>query len=318
MKKAAKVWLTAAAVLIVAGCILGGFAMNRLGWDFSKLSTAEYEEYRYELTESFSDLSVVTETADIRLVPSEETSVVCRVPKNGSHSVEVKDGVLRIGINDPENILDRIGILGGASSATVSLPGGAYGTLTVSSGTGDVTVPAAFTFEQAEITSRTSRVSYGASSRGETAVHLTTGDLSLDGVSAGSLNLSVTTGSVNVRGLTCEGDFRVGVTTGVVSLTDVTCLNLLSEGSTGEITLKNVTASGRFDITRSTGDVRFDACDAGELSVRTTTGDVTGALLTDKIFLARSNTGKIDVPETVSGGKCEIHTSTGDIRIRLP
>ena len=47
-------------------------------------------------------------------------------------------------------------------------------------------------------------------------------------------------------------------------------------------------------------------------------GNVTGTLLTDKIFLAQSDTGRVDLPKTVGGGKCEITTDTGNIEISVP
>ena len=98
---------------------------------------------------------------------------------------------------------------------------------------------------------------------------------------------------------------------------DMTCPNLMTTGNTGDITLKNTVASNSFSITRSTGDVNFENCDAGEITVQTSTGDVSGTLLTEKIFISRSSTGSIHVPDTVTGGKCQITTSTGNIDIRL-
>lgn len=83
------------------------------------------------------------------------------------------------------------------------------------------------------------------------------------------------------------------------------------------MTLKNVIAAETFSIERSTGKVRFDGCDAAEILVKTGTGDVKGTLLSEKIFIARSNTGRVDVPQTVTGGRCEIITSTGDIEIHI-
>ena len=71
-------------------------------------------------------------------------------------------------------------------------------------------------------------------------------------------------------------------------------------------------------LTEDFPDVRFEGCDAGELSVRTDTGDVTGTLLSGKVFLVQSDTGRVEVPKTVSGGRCEIATDTGDILIETP
>ena len=56
---------------------------------------------------------------------------------------------------------------------------------------------------------------------------------------------------------------------------------------------------------------------AMELLITTDTGDVTGTLLTEKVFLVRSDTGRIKVPETVSGGTCKIETETGDITVSI-
>jgi DUF4097 and DUF4098 domain-containing protein YvlB len=70
-------------------------------------------------------------------------------------------------------------------------------------------------------------------------------------------------------------------------------------------------------VETNTGKVKFDRCDAGEMQIKTDTGSVTGSLLSPKIFFAEADTGKIDVPKSTYGGKCEITTDTGDIRITV-
>ena len=100
-------------------------------------------------------------------------------------------------------------------------------------------------------------------------------------------------------------------------MTGVTCKALTSTGSTGKITLNNVVANDLLQIERSTGDVRLENCDAGEIKIKTSTGDVTGTLKSEKIFFASASTGKVRVPKTASGGICEITTSTGDIEIEI-
>lgn len=115
----------------------------------------------------------------------------------------------------------------------------------------------------------------------------------------------------------CKGDVTVGVTTGDAYLTNIICKNVISSGSTGDIFLDNVIAAEKFSIGRNTGKVRFDGCDAAEIFVETSTGSVKGSLLTDKVFITKSSVGKIDVPNTITGGKCEIKTSTGDIEIKI-
>ena len=148
-------------------------------------------------------------------------------------------------------------------------------------------------------------------------ISLKTGDLSVSGVSVGSLSLRTTTGRISAASVTCGGAAYVGVDTGKAALRDLTCGSFASEGGTGDITLDHVTAIDTLSITRDTGDVEFTACDADAVSVRTTTGDVTGSLLSEKVFLTETHTGKVEVPKTVTGGTCEIRTDTGDIRIEI-
>ena len=54
-----------------------------------------------------------------------------------------------------------------------------------------------------------------------------------------------------------------------------------------------------------------------EITVKTSTGSVKGTLLSEKVFVPRSDTGDIDVPKTKNGGFCEITTDTGDVEIAI-
>ena len=148
-------------------------------------------------------------------------------------------------------------------------------------------------------------------------IETTTGDIRTEGVRAGEILLSATTGQIDVRSAVCEGEVSASVKTGKVNLSDVTCQSFRSKGSTGDLTMKNVIASNSFTVERGTGDIRFDRCDAQEITVTASTGDVTGTLLSEKVFVAKTSTGRVAVPETMSGGTCRIQTSTGDIRITL-
>ena len=45
--------------------------------------------------------------------------------------------------------------------------------------------------------------------------------------------------------------------------------------------------------------------------------DFFGSLLTDKVFITDTDTGSVDVPKTPAGGRCEIKTGTGDIKMEI-
>ena len=109
----------------------------------------------------------------------------------------------------------------------------------------------------------------------------------------------------------------INLSTGDLFISDITCDTLVSRGSTGEVKLKNTVANNKIDIKRSTGDIEFSGCDSAEIYISTATGDVEGTLLSPKVFITKTSTGKILVPETNAGGRCEITTSTGDIEIEV-
>ncbi|MCR5092408.1 MAG: DUF4097 domain-containing protein [Lachnospiraceae bacterium] len=88
--------------------------------------------------------------------------------------------------------------------------------------------------------------------------------------------------------------------------------------NTGDVIISEGFIFESMHIELNTGDVRFEGCDAGTIFVETNTGSVTGTLLTDKVFSTDTNLGDIDVPESTTGGKCRITTTTGDIRISIP
>lgn len=319
MSKRTTIWLIVAVALMVIGCIMFVSVMASLGWEFTSLSTNRYETNEYQLSEDFRSISIVADTADIVFVPSENATcrVVCYEQANQKHSVAVKDGVLVIEVVDERKWYEYIGFNFGDCKLTVYLPKGEYGALSIESDTGDVEISDAFGFESVEISEHTGRVTNHASVLGEMKIQTTTGDILLENVSAGTLVLSVSTGRVTVSDVSCEGDVKVNVSTGRASLVNVTCKNLISNGDTGEISLKNVIASGKFFIERSTGDVRFECSDAAEIFVETDTGDVRGTLLSEKVFVVETDTGRIDVPKSVTGGRCEITTDTGDIKITI-
>lgn len=319
MRAATKVWLAVAGSLVLVGCILFVCALAAMQWDFTKLTTGNYETNRYEVGETFRDLSVKTDTADVRFVLADDG--VCRVEcyeeEAAKHSVTVKDGVLVIEVHREKSWYAHIGMGFRSPKITVSLPETAYRMLTVRGSTGNVEIPEQFTFEGVDLSSSTGRASCYASVSGVLKIKTSTGDIRVGNSTVGALDLAVSTGAVTVSDVKCRGDMTVGVSTGKAYLTDVLCENVTSRGSTGKIVLTRVIAANKCTIERSTGDVRFEGCDAAELSVSTGTGDVTGSLLTEKVFITDTGTGKVDVPRTTTGGVCEIRTDTGRIIIRI-
>lgn len=70
-------------------------------------------------------------------------------------------------------------------------------------------------------------------------------------------------------------------------------------------------------ISVSTGKAKLTDIACRSVMSTRSTGDVTGTLLSEKVFITETGTGSVNVPKTVTGGKCEIKTSTGDIQIEI-
>lgn len=319
MKKKTVVWLVIATALVLIGAAIFSGVMMTLGWDFTKLSTVSYETNEYTITDNYRDIKIVTDTADVVFIPAETvtTSVVCYESKRVTHTVMTLEDALLIEVNDTRKWYEYIGLFVDTPSITVYMPQGEYGTLSVSSSTGDVTIPRELAFESIDVAVSTGHVTNAASASTGITIAASTGSIGIDKVSVGSLRLSTSTGRVTVTDATCAGDVSVAVSTGKTQLTNITCQTLSTVGDTGDVTMQNVIAQGRIDIERSTGDVRFDGCDAAIIEVETDTGDVKGSFLTDKVFTAETDTGRVDVPQSITGGRCDIETDTGDIVITI-
>ena len=319
MSKATKIALVVGALLVLLGGAIFAAAMISFKWDFKKLSTTNYQTNEHQITESFSDVSILTDTADIKLLPSEnsQVKVVCREEENAKHAVSVKDGALTVEVVNEKKWYQHIGINFESPKVTVYLPAGEYGALSIKGNTGATEIAEDFTFKSIDIEQDTGSVSSYADTLENIKIKTDTGAVRIQDVSAQAVDVSVSTGKVSLTNLNCEGTLKIGVSTGKTVIDWVKCKNLISSGSTGSLTLKDTVATEKFFIERSTGDIKFENSDASEIFVKTDTGDVSGTLLTDKVFITETDTGKIKVPNSISGGRCEITTDTGDIIISV-
>ena len=295
-------------LVLVVGIILG-----------SLITTEQLETNEYEIKDNFKDIKITTDTADIMFVTSEQSNglVVCDEQKNTNHLVEVKENTLFIDVTDNRKWYEHIGINFSTSKITIYLPKNEYGELLIESSTGDINIPKNFKFESIDILEDTGNITNYASVYKNIKAKTSTGNIHIQNVFANIIDLSTSTGKVDIIDVNCSDDIKINVSTGKTNIVNTNCKNLLSKGSTGNISLKNVIATEKFSIERSTGDVKFKDSDASDIFVRTDTGNVTGTLLTDKVFFAETDTGNIDVPKVIADEKCEVITDTGDIKITV-
>ena len=275
-------------LLLVIGIIL-----------YSLSITGILETKEYEINDKFSDIEIITDTADIEFILSENlnTLVVCDEQKNINHSVRVKDNTLLIKVDDNRKWYEYININFGKTKITIYLPKNEYGELFIDSDTGNINIPNNFNFNSIDIIEDTGNVKNYASVNDNIKIKTSTGNIHIENINANIIDLSASTGNIKI--------------------VNAKCVNLLSKVDTGNVLLKNVVATEKFIIETDTGDVKFVSSDASDIFVKTDTGNVTGSLLTDKVIFAESDTGNIDVPKIIADEKCEITTDTGDIKITI-
>ena len=275
-----KIGLITATVLIIIGAVTVILTMAINDWDLSSLDTSKYVNNSYTVSDSFNGITTKTDTADITFLPSDSDTctVVCYEDEKAMHKVSVEENTLKIDVVNDKKWYDYIGISLKTPTITVYLPKKEYTSLNVKDSTGDVKV-SDFVFESIDI-------------------FTSTGDIYAENITADSMSLSVSTGDIKIGSSLCNN-------------------NITIKSSTGDVRLTDVIAKEKLSVKLSTGDIAFSRCDATEIYVKTSTGDIKGDFLSEKIFVAKSSTGSVRVPQTSTGGKCELATSTGDIKIEL-
>lgn len=333
MKK--KILITAVS-LLVGGILLSVAGLALAGFDFKKLGSAGIETNTYEITDSFENISINVDTADVRFVKSTDgkCKLVCQEKSRQKHVATVHNDTLTIENSEDLKWYDYINIGADNQCVTLYLPESAYSSLTVITDTGDVDMPTTFTYQTALVETDTGDITWKATVIGALSLTADTGDIDVIGMGATSLLAQTNTGDIELSSLQCQtasittdtgsieldkvtviGTLTLAADTGDIELSIVLCKNVSITSDTGEVECEGLLAGEKISIRTDTGDVSLRGCDGASLWIQTDTGDVRGNLLTDKHYIAKSSTGDIEVPETV-GGRCEITTNTGDIYFR--
>ncbi len=283
MSKKDRIWLIIATSLTVGGLAIFAIAMSINKWDFSKLSTVDYNQHHYNISDTFSNISVKSKTADVYFEISEtgECSVVVYNQDNLRYTVEVKGDTLIIDVVDKRKWYEHI-----------------Y-----------------FSFKSHKIYVYVPEEYYLSTVKAKAS----TGDINMTDMIVDDIDFSVSTGNIFISNVDCKKNIKTEVSTGDTKIQDTKSKNIISDGNTGDVRLSNVIVEGMLSIERDTGDVKFNRCDAGEIYVETDTGDITGSLLTYMSFYVETGTGDVDLPDGECGdaGRCDLITATGDIKLSI-
>lgn len=298
--KNVKKWALTAFVLIVIGLLLVGTAFVKADFKLENLSSQKIIENTYEFEEDYDEILINILNADVIFARAEDhkTRVEIREIEKITHSVQISENALRITVRDTRKWIDRLNFGIFKTSVTVYLPENAYESAFILTLTGDISVPAGFSFETLDACT-------------------STGKLMAEGVTSKTMTLSGTTGRIILSDVDVQNELSAHMTTGDISIRGLKAQKMTASTTTGDVMLTDVAIEELMSVKVTTGDISFSRCDAGEAYLKATTGDIEGAFLTEKKFEAKATTGHVSVPSTQSGGLCQANTTTGHIDISI-
>jgi DUF4097 and DUF4098 domain-containing protein YvlB len=278
--------------------ILSLFVVGILTAGVIKFINNEYIENTYEITESYTDIEIRVSDVDVNITFVDDTSTLIstNLKENTNVSAQVLGNLLYITQDDDYKWYDHMWNIN-KNSMDIYLSVRVLGSLKVFGSTGDIIVDKGLKIDDVKI-------------------KVSTGNIEVLSEDINSLNLECSTGDIKVDNIIMGADLNLVTSTGDIKLNDVQCKTLNIKISTGDVYLIDVIVLGDLVLNGGTSDVKLERFDAENIEIDVSTGNVSGTILTSKIFIARSGTGDVVVPETTIGGKCKITASTGDIIIK--
>ena len=317
MRKGKKIALLVAVLLVVLGAALGVGAALLGDLTLEGLDAQELVTETIPITEDFQNISINDSFSDIYFLPSEDDTckLVFTRLTDVTYTAGVEGDTLAITGEDGRKWYEMIqfGPGWGELEMVVYLPETQYRDLTITSGAGDLNIPSNFVFDFALLTTASGDVIFRGGVEKALTLQTASGDILAENVRAESLTVNTSSGTIALNTVTVGGNLNLDSSSGEMDLTAVECGELIANSSSGEIECSDVLAKISIQMHSDSGELQLIDCDAASLLLTSSSGDITGTLRTPKVFQADSDSGNVNVPHSVSGGLCEIHTSSGNI-----
>ena len=341
MKASTKVLLISAGVITVSGLIVTFIGAALGGGIKTSVSASEnYDEARYDFTNSVKYLEIKESSHDIEIKVSEDDKahVICYNSERYKHDVELNGDTLKITaqtkkFNEPQiswNINYEINI-----KTTVLLPQGQYDELLVNASSADLLTDPSIGFNKATVTLTSGDIIYSSPASGNASFSTSSGNVTIKEISPSDLTIKCTSGDVSCENINASGRITIGTSSGEITLEDVTCSDLNLKSSSGDVEGKNVTtsksleceaSSGNFKVSsltcdsltveRTSGDVTIDGLTiSSPSSIKTSSGEVEIKALVDVYVDGDSTSGERDVESSKSGVDLTIKTTSGDVEL---
>ena len=124
-------------------------------------------------------------------------------------------------------------------------------------------------------------------------------------------------GNIEIVGSEC-GEQTAQTISGKVTLQNVGGKSLNAGTSSGAILIENSCYSGNLLCRTTSGEIMFTGADAGTLELMSSSGDISGDLLSSKNFIAETSSGFVSIPPShEESGTCHVSTVSGNISITI-
>ena len=359
MSKAKKSSIIIAIVFIVCGFAISFTAFAVMGFDYKKFETIKYEMEEMKPEGDFSKITV-NSGVDVKFVLSQDGSTRVSYPvyKKATQDIRVENGTLKVLVEKEDwhwtNIfVPHISI--SDPKVTIYLPKDTYESLMVETFSGDVVIPADFTFGDMTVKASSGDVSCKAQVTGTQNIKTTSGNIVDENTKSKAISLIATSGDVRLEAAnvtetlevkTFSGDivlknikggakFTAEHTSGNLYVEDAEFDDATMEGSSGNTTLKNmsvaalaakassgdlwlgkVQATGTVTLKTSSGDITVKEATFADTAIEATSGEVYAEQTKTQEFECQTTSGDI-VLKKFDADNLTIKASSGDVRVEL-
>lgn len=292
---------------------------------------------KYDISDFFDDIFVSVINADIKVKASEngEYGVEFFGEEAEEPTVSVQNNTLSVISNEQSKSFFNKFMCSDAV-VTITLPERKFSELSLSSKNGDISVLPGLEFERAKCESVNGNIKIESQVRKKSKFKTMNGDATVKFLACEEITVVAVSGDITCSFLENSGSIDIKTVSGDIALTAVKAVSLQLKSTSGDILLSKAELSSELyadsvsgDISlkeikadsinakTTSGDISLIKSDASSLLFKSSSGDISGSLLSEKRFTAQSTGGDIRVPGSSGGGTCEARTISGDIKFTI-
>ena len=282
-------------------------------------SNKNYRSIAHDRNKNFNDVIIHVDHADVVIARAEDDRckvLVCE-NKEAPNVVTRTSEALSVVTKDDRGLVKRIFSSKKADKITILLPQSSYRSLYVNIKSGSLAVSGGLSFENLEAAIMSGNLNLNAEVTNAANVDIMKGNLQTYKTTIGELTSAISSGEIILDTTRVAGNIETSIARGNLIAREVVCGSISSDVANGKNDLTGLVAEESMSLSIATGKIILDGCDAKEIHADVAVGDISGSLLSDKIFTAKAGVGKVNVPTTADGGRCNAKVSVGSIDLKI-